>query len=114
MSFIDAFDCWITNKGDFHSKDVDSTSEGTVTTWPLTQASVDFGFYVEKSIQTNVNEKFIDNKTGTLVCRFRDLTFTPKIDHKLIYNSEDYFIIGTDNVGLQNEVWLLKFRKENG
>ena len=114
MSFIDSFEPWMQQQGDMYIETFVNDPQGGDYTWTLSQANLDFGFYVEKSAQTNVNEQFVDDKIGKLVFRYRDLTFTPTIKHKLIYNSQDYFITGVDNVGLQNEVYLLSFRKENG
>lgn len=74
--------------------------------------TVNVGFWVDRSQETNINDKFVNDKTGKIVVNKSDLTFTIDKTSVAVIDSEDYYIEGTDNIGFQNEILLLKYRKE--
>jgi len=113
--FLDCFRDLLNCSAEFFIEvDTKNATTGQVTkTWSSVQTA-DVGFWVDNSNETNVNDKFVDQATGTIVADPNNLiTFTPTTKHKAVIGGVDYFIIGVDNVAHQDEVYLLKYRKEN-
>lgn len=112
MAFLDDFRDLLNYSATFQVESTTKNSDGVpVKSWATDQV-VSAGFWTDNSQQTNINEKFVDQKLGTIVVDPNELTFTPTTKHRCEIDGEYYYIEGVDNSVFQGEVYFLKYRKE--
>lgn len=114
VGFINDFKDWFTDSCNFElEQNAQNPTTGEITkTWATVQSNVSFAIYTTNSVQTNVNDKFVNQKILECVFDIEDLSITPTISHRILYNSEYYYIEGTDDIQEQGEVLILTLRKE--
>lgn len=84
-----------------------------------------FGKWVDRSIQTNQNDKFVNSEIGKLAIDYQKFYITtvvgqtsttveviPAINWYATIGGVKYFIDGIDNIGSLNEVYLFEYHKE--
>lgn len=112
--FEDFSDGWTTTAA-FYKRTSAGVDDDTGIPTPETDTllgTVSVGFWTSNSQETNVNDKFVNQKIGEMVVNKSELTFTIDTESFAVINGENYYIEGTDNIGLQGEVLLLTWRKE--
>lgn len=101
--FID----WQTKTVTFQSRVETKNSYGeTITTWAdLLTTTVNW--WTDSSRETNVNDKFVDKKTGRALLD-NNLGLTPDNTMRIyVSDDETYQIIGTDNVASFGEFYVI-------
>lgn len=112
MSFLDCFAEEMNKTGSLQLEVTNKGATGqTSITWDVVE-TVTFGFWTDNSIQSNNNDKFVNDKTGTIILDPAKVSILPGIKYKIVYNSEDYFITGNDDIAFMGEVYALNFKKE--
>lgn len=115
MAFLDSFRDLLNKSALFEIEaSIKDPVTGEITKGWTTEQTVSAGFWTDKSIETDINDKFKDDAIGKIVVDPAELTFTPTIKHRATIDSVVYFIEGVDNIADQDEVYLLTYRKENG
>lgn len=109
MSILDYFDDIQNKTGTAYIKNVTTDLQGRpVETYAVVQSNLKYGYQVDSSRQTNINDQFQNQETGTIFVKYEDLEFVPSVDHKI----DDMFIEGVDNVGGQDDFFELLYRRE--
>jgi len=84
-----------------------------------------FGKWVNQSIQTNQNDKFVNMETGKLAIDYKKFYITvvvgqtsttseviPDVTWYAMIGGVKHFIDGIDNIGSLNEVYLFEYHKD--
>jgi hypothetical protein len=84
-----------------------------------------FGKWVDRSVQTNQNDKFVNSETGKLAIDYQKFYITtiagsisttveviPAVNWYATFGGVKYFIDGVDNIGSLGEVYLFEYHKE--
>ena len=112
--FLDSFRDLLTYECEFQvEQNVKNARGEPVKSWVKVQDSL-VGIWASNSNETNLNDKFINQFVGMIVADPNELTFIPTNKHRAIIDSVIYYIEGPDDIAFQNEVYLLKYRRENG
>jgi hypothetical protein len=124
---MEYFTDWMPSSATLHRSVTTKNAAGqTVTTIQNIDGIHTFGKWVDRSIQTNQNDKFVNSETGKLAIDYQKFYITtvvgqtsttveviPAINWYALIGGVKYFIDGIDNVGSLNEVYLFEYHKEN-
>lgn len=110
MSFMSFFEDWEIASISFYSEVETLDSEGQTVKSQSLLGTADCGKWVDTSLETNVNDKFVNSEVGKFALDYPSFTITTK-SYALI-DSVKYYIVGVDDIGSQNDVLLLTYRKD--
>ena len=107
---LDEFSDWKTVTGTFYELTTGLDSQGRPTeTWVSRYANESVNFWTDNSLETNANEKFVNNAVGKMLVR-ASLPITNK--YKFTVGTVDYFITGYDDIGGFGEMKVLGWKRE--
>lgn len=114
MSILDYFSDWMVT-ATFKEPTTTTNDEGQPSdSWStVTDGSdIDVALWTDSSRETNVNDRFVDQTTGTALVDPGDISFTPDTRMRMEIDGVDYYIEGVDNVAEFGEMIVLKWRRE--
>lgn len=115
MSLLGYFVDWQTKTASFEELSTTTNSAGQpVDTWSVISGaeSVPVNFWTDSSRKTDVNDRFVDQATGTVLVDPADIDFEPDTTMRMEIDSKYYYIVGVDDVAGFDEVYVLNWRRE--
>ena len=111
---IEYFDDWAKVTGIFQENTVTTNSAGQVVeSWADKGSSLTVQFWTDSSNETNVNDRFVDQKTGRFLVTYSDIDFTPTTQMRFKVSTTYYYITGVDNVANMDEFYVINWRLQN-
>lgn len=110
MAFMEFFEDWEIKTVSFYKEVETLDSNGQTVKTPSLVGTSDCGTWVDTSIETNVNDKFVNSEVGRFALDYP--SFTIDTNTYALISSVKYYIIGVDNIASQNDVLLLTYRKD--
>lgn len=108
--FRDEFKDWQNLTGDFQvSQSTVNSSGQPVENWVTIHSSVSVNFWTDQSRETSINDKFVDQATGSMVV---DPTLGIDTTYRFLVGADEYYITGKDDIGEFEETRLLSWRRQ--
>lgn len=112
---LDHFTDWQKKTADF-KKLVNTTNDAgqPIEEWQTVSggSGIDVNFWTDASRETNQNDRFVDQATGTALVDPAKISFAPDTTMKMVIDSKDYYIEGVDDVAALGDVYILTWRRE--
>ncbi len=112
---LDYFADWMKDTATFEELSTTTNSAGQpIESWSAVTdgANIDVALWTDSSRETNVNDRFVDQATGTALIDPGDIPFTPDTTMRMDIDGVYYYVEGVDNVAGFNEMFVLKWRRE--
>ena len=74
--------------------------------------NIKVNFWTDASRETNVNDRFVDQVTGTVLIKPNNITFKPDTTMRFSVDGVYYYVEGFDDVAGFGEVYVLSWRRE--
>lgn len=74
--------------------------------------NVKVNFWTDSSRETNVNDRFVDQATGTFLINPADISFAPDTTMRFNVNGTIYYVEGFDDTADFGQVYVLTWRRE--
>lgn len=108
---IEYFKDWALKTADIKELTTTVNSSGQVVEGETTIASgLKVNYWTDNSQETNVNDKFVDQATGSMLVK--NSAFTPNTKQWAEIDGKVHYITGVDDVGGLGEFYVLKWRRE--
>lgn len=112
-NFLNYFDDWKTTTITVEEQTTTQNAAGVPETeWSSVAEDIEVQFWTESTQETNVNDKFVDQRTGYFLLNPKSIDFTPDNTMRFKIGSEIYYISGVDNIAHFNDVITVAWRKE--
>lgn len=112
---LEYFEEWTTKTGTFEQYVSTTNAAGQpIETWEAVTGGedVEVNFWTDSSRETNVNDRFVDQATGTLLVDPAQISFKPDTTMRFNVAGKVYYIEGVDDVAAMGDVYVLKWRRE--
>ena len=74
--------------------------------------NIKVNFWTDASRETNVNDRFVDQATGTVLIKPNNITFKPDTTMRFSVEGVYYYVEGFDDVAAFGDVYILSWRRE--
>src|SRR6056297_3460362 len=98
---LDYFDEWKTLTGTFEQKESTTNSAGVpIESWETVTGGEDIevNYWTDSSRETNVNDRFVDQATGTFLVKPEKISFKPDNTMRFNVDGTYYYVEGFDDV----------------
>lgn len=112
---IDYFNDWAKKTGTFQETTITTNAAGQpVISWSAVTSgsNLDVQFWTDTSNETDVNDRFVDQKKGKMLLKHGIITPTTKM--RFYDGTNYYYIIGVDNVADFDEFYVISWRLDHG
>lgn len=108
---IEYFKDWAKKTADFKELSTTVNSSGQVVESETEIATgLKVNYWTDNSNETNVNDKFVDQATGSILVKYS--AFTPNTQMWAEIDGKKHYITGVNDIGGLGEFWLLTWRRE--